>query len=85
MNQICQSCAMPMTKSEERGTEIDASLSADYCVYCYKNGAFTNDMTLDEMIADSVNYAEVMGLTPQQMLENAQKILPPLKRWTKHD
>lgn len=27
------------------GTEADGGASADYCVYCYKNGAFTEACT----------------------------------------
>ena len=78
---ICQSCAMPLHNEKEIGTNKDGSKNNDYCVYCYKDGEFTNNMTLEETIADSVNYAEMAGLTKEEMLENAKKVLPTLKRW----
>ena len=38
---FCQSCGMPMQTAGDFGTEADGGASVDYCVYCYKNGAFT--------------------------------------------
>ena len=46
---ICQCCAMPIDESTF-GTEADGSKNQDYCLYCYKNGHFTKDCTMDEMI-----------------------------------
>ena len=40
---------MPLT-DENRGTNADGSRSEDYCMYCYKNGAFTQDFTMGQMI-----------------------------------
>ena len=49
---FCQSCAMPMSKKEDFGTEADGSLSQEYCVYCYQKGKFTNpNITMEEMLA----------------------------------
>ena len=36
---FCQSCGMPMT-TEIYGTNADGTLNEDYCMYCYKDGAF---------------------------------------------
>ena len=44
---FCQSCGMPLTE-ELLGTNADGSKNEDYCIYCYKDGAFTNDCTMDE-------------------------------------
>ena len=38
--QFCQSCGIPLT-DENRATNANGSRSEDYCMYCYKNGAFT--------------------------------------------
>jgi len=78
---ICQSCGMPLNNDEERGTNKDGSLNQDYCIYCFKDGDFTNNMTLEETIADSVNYAEMAGMTKEAMIEMQSKVLPNLKRW----
>ena len=79
---FCQSCSMPLEKEEHIGTNGDGGKNEDYCVFCYKDGAFTNDMTLEEMIADSVNYAEMAGMTGEEMLEHSREVLPTLKRWS---
>ena len=78
---ICQSCAMPLSNEADRGTNKDGSLNQDYCIHCFKDGEFTNDMTLEETIADSVNYAEMAGISKEAMLEMQGKVLPTLKRW----
>ena len=78
---ICQSCSMPLFAEEHIGTNADGSQNNDYCVYCFKDGAFTNNMTLEETIADSVNYAKEAGMTKEAMLAHAKEVLPTLKRW----
>ena len=46
---FCQSCAMPMTE-ELYGSNKDGSKNEDYCIYCYENGEFTADISMEEMI-----------------------------------
>ena len=47
----CQSCGMPMGQTDEfYGTEADGTKSREYCNYCYENGAFTANCTMEEMI-----------------------------------
>lgn len=46
----CQSCAMPIKRDENKGTEKDQTLSFKYCQFCYKDGAFIEpNITLKEM------------------------------------
>lgn len=78
---ICQSCSMPLDKEEYYATNADGTVNHDYCIYCYKDGAFTREMTLEEAIADAANYAEYMNATPEEAVAYAQKVLPTLKRW----
>ena len=47
-NNVCQSCGMIM-KESERGTNLDGSISEDYCKYCFTNGKFGKDETMEEM------------------------------------
>ena len=47
---FCQSCAMPMMKDEDYGTNQDGSKNEEYCTYCYQSGAFTADITMEQMI-----------------------------------
>ena len=46
---ICQSCGMPM-QEEQYGTNQDGSKNETYCCYCFKDGAFAQDCSLEEMI-----------------------------------
>lgn len=50
MQKICQSCGMPMKDESIYGTNADGSKNSDYCIYCYKDGKFLQDCTMDEMI-----------------------------------
>lgn len=49
-NKFCQSCGMPMQKDPKKGgTESNGAISELYCSYCYQNGAFTFNGTVNEM------------------------------------
>lgn len=81
----CQSCAMPMDNSEVCGTNADGSKNEDYCQFCYQNGAFTGDMTMEEMIHFCVPFVSKGNPYPDE--ETARKAMqeyfPNLKRWRK--
>lgn len=49
----CQSCGMPLTEGTH-GTEHDGAKSSEYCLYCYKHGAFVDDLTMEDMITISI-------------------------------
>lgn len=81
---FCQSCGMPMEASAELyGAEVDGSKSADYCKYCYENGKFTADCTMDEMITFCTKpmIENNPGMTEQKAREMMQQFFPMLKRW----
>ena len=78
---ICQSCSMPLEKEEDYGTTKTGEKSEDYCVYCFKDGDFTENMTLEEAIAQAADYADMAGMTKEQALEHAEEVYPTLKRW----
>lgn len=79
---ICQSCAMPMS-NEDFGTNQDGSTNQDYCKYCYENGAFTSEMSMEEMINVCVPYMATpeTGMSEAQARDIMNKSLPELKRW----
>ena len=79
---FCQSCGMPLSP-ELRGTEADGTPSADYCRYCYQNGAFTGEMTMEEMIdfCAPLMARHNPGLTPEQAKAQMRRFFPLLKRW----
>ncbi len=79
---ICQSCSMPIEKDDIIGTNADGSKNSDYCVYCFKDGAFTDNISsLEEYIDYSLQFAEQAGMTKEEMKEHCEKVLPTLKRW----
>ena len=82
MEKICQSCSMPIDKEELFGTNADGSKNEDYCVYCYKDGQFTDGIdNLTDYIEHSLQFAVHAGMTEEQMREHCKKVFPTLKRW----
>ena len=78
---ICQSCSMPLIKSEECGTNKDGGENEDYCIYCYKDGEFIDRVNMKEYIEMNVPFAQQAGMTQKQMREHCEKVFPKLKRW----
>jgi len=78
---ICQSCSMPLVDDEERGTNGDGSTNVDYCIYCFKDGNFINDVSLKEYIEMNVSFYEQAGMTEEEMRKHCETLFPTLKRW----
>lgn len=48
-NKFCQSCGMPMKKDPQGGgTNADGSKNLEYCSYCFQNGEFSFQGTVNE-------------------------------------
>lgn len=83
---FCQSCGMPLS-DEILGTNVDGTPNDDYCTYCYKDGHFVQDMTMEQMIdhcaqfTDEINKQSGQDLTQEQAKEMMRKFFPHLKRW----
>lgn len=82
-NKICQSCGMPITSQEQLGTNKDGSINNDYCKYCYKDGKFIDNVTMEEYIEMCSRYGKQAGMTNEEMKEHCTKLFPTLKRWKK--
>ncbi len=82
---FCQSCGMPLAADGDLGTEADGSPSYDYCVYCYKDGAFTTNQTMEEMIETCLLYNRETGVygDESQARRDMTAWFPTLKRWKK--
>lgn len=83
MSKICQSCSMPMENESVYGTNADGSLNSDYCIYCYKNGEFKDNVSMEEYIEMMVPFAFQANMTGEQMRNHCKKVFPTLKRWKK--
>lgn len=83
---FCQSCGMPLS-AEFFGTNADASMNHEYCTYCYKDGNFSSDVTMDEMIEHCLEYLEEFNkdanqqFTKEEARTEMHKFFPMLKRW----
>lgn len=83
-NQFCQSCGMDMLESKASyGTNADGSRSTDYCHYCYANGSFTADISMNEMIGHWVDYMVKAdsNLSEADARKKMETFLLTLKRW----
>ena len=81
---FCGCCGMPMgTTDEMYGSNADGSKSQDYCKYCFENGAFTSDCTMDEMIEFCIPH--MVAANPAMAEDEARTMMksffPTLKRW----
>lgn len=80
----CQSCGLPMGATDEMyGTESDGSKSSDYCKYCYENGQFTTNSSMDEMIETCVPHMAFAntGMSEDEARNMMKEWFPTLKRW----
>ena len=54
---VCQSCGMPLTEEALCDTKADGPKTCEYCIYCYKGGAFTEpNLTADRIIEKGATY-----------------------------
>jgi len=85
---FCQSCGMPLT-DEVLGTNADGSKNEEYCMYCYRDGKFLQDCTMDEMIehcaqfVNEVNMGLPQPITKEEYIGQMKMYFPHLKRWRK--
>ena len=79
----CQSCSMPLNDESVWGTEADGSKTSEYCVYCYRDGTFTQpDITMEQMLESCVPHLVKDGLDEQRARDILQGALPHLRRWS---
>lgn len=85
--QFCQSCGMPLTKTDDCGTNADGSTNFDYCKYCFADGHFLQECTMEEMIehcaqfVDEVNKQMPKPMTREEYKQMMRGFFPMLKRW----
>lgn len=84
---FCQSCGMPLTDDAQLGTQKDGGKNYDYCVYCMKDGAFTADCSMDQMIEFCLDVGKKSGMyeDSDKARREMQEWFPHLKRWQKAD
>ena len=83
--QFCQSCGMPLAEAKQFGTENDDSKNQEYCIYCYKEGKFTDpDITMEGMIDKCAGImANIRNMPMEKAKAMTENFIPNLKRWQK--
>lgn len=83
MSDKCQSCGMPIKgDSEKMGTNSDGGKNAEYCHYCFQNGAFAQpDISVTEMQELCIEKMKEMGF-PKPLGWLFTRNIPKLKRWS---
>ncbi|MDR0365089.1 MAG: zinc ribbon domain-containing protein [Bacteroidales bacterium] len=84
---FCQSCGMPLRQTEDLGTNVDQTPNEDFCRFCYQDGNFTQDVTMEMMIehcaqfVDEFNKDSAQKLTHEEAISQMREYFPHLKRW----
>lgn len=83
---ICQSCGMNIEDDKFKGTNIDDSLSLEFCSFCFTKGKFNNNFSLDEQVDIGLEYSpEYKSANTQEekdiIRQQAKEYLSTLKRW----
>ena len=83
---FCQSCGMMFNAPDQHGHEADGTETQDFCKWCYDQGAYVEDASMDEMIEDCApRMAEAMGWSLDESASLLGAVLPTLKRWRAAD
>lgn len=78
---FCQSCGMILTP-EECGTDADGHRTDRYCKWCFDQGEYTYETTMDAMIEDCApRLAQNTGMTRDEAVSLMGAVLPTLERW----
>ena len=81
---------MPLTE-DVLGINADGTKNEDYCIYCYKDGAFTGEFTMEQMVEYCSMFVEEYNKNTRQHLTACQykdvlrQFYPTLKRWKGDD
>ncbi len=86
-DRFCQSCGLLMRHASRFGRESDGTPNREYCSHCYRDGAFTQDVTMEEMIERCAAYFEDpdVEMTPEEARRIMRETFPFLKRWQEKD
>jgi len=74
---------MPLNMPDLFGTDKNGSQIEYYCKYCFVDGKFTSDATMEEMIQLCSKY--ISHITREQAIHNMRIQFPALKRWAQKE
>ncbi len=75
---VCQSCGMPLS-DDLLAREPDGAFNEQYCKWCWEDGRFVQDCTMEEMIEHCI---QLMPLGQTEVCRTYMRgLLPTLDRW----
>ena len=77
---ICQSCGMPLS-DDFLAREADGSFNERYCKWCWEDGHFLQDCTMEEMVEHCVPLMPLGQTEPEACRTYMRGLLPTLERW----
>ena len=77
---ICQSCGMPLT-DEFLARDADGGFNENYCKWCWEDGHFLQDCTMEEMVEHCIPFMPLAKSAPQACRDYLKSLLPTLERW----
>ena len=77
----CESCGMILTPGD-CATGADGEKTDHYCKWCYDQGEYTYETTMEAMIEDCApRLAQNTGMTLDEAVSLMGAVLPQLERW----
>lgn len=81
---ICQSCGMNLREEQYYGKNADGSKNQDYCCYCFIDGKFGKEETMEEMIECCIPFRVNQEFSNvDEVRKSMLTYFPKLKRWKK--
>ena len=77
---ICQSCGMPL-RDDFLAREADGSFNERYCKWCWEDGHFLQDCTMEEMVEHCIPHMPLAQTEPDACRAYMRSLLPTLERW----
>ena len=77
---ICQSCGMHLS-DDFLAREADGSFNERYCKWCWEDGHFLQDCTMEEMVEHCIPHMPLAQTEPDACRAYMRSLLPTLERW----
>lgn len=79
---ICQSCGMPLS-DDFLARNADGSFNENYCKWCWADGHFLQNCTMEEMVEHCIPRMPLAQTEPEACRAYMRSLLPTLERWQK--
>ena len=70
---------MPLTSEDMYSTEKDGSINKGYCKWCYKDGEFVDQVSMEEYIEMCSKFDEQAGMMNREIERCAWRFLRNIK------